>query len=100
MMQGEEHMIETDTKTALLDALRARRSIPKVRDEQPPRELIERAIEAAGYAPNHHHTEPWRFIVLAGDERRRLGDLMAELVRRDQEASGVTDATKIEKART
>jgi nitroreductase len=92
-------MIETERNTPVLEALRARRSIPKVRDQQPDRALIERMIEAAGYAPNHHATQPWRFIVLAGEERRRLGDIMAESLRQRQEEAGTFDEAAIEKAR-
>ena len=33
------------------------------------------------WAPNHHLTEPWRFIVIARSERLRLGDSMAEALR-------------------
>lgn len=44
------------------------------------RELVEAVLEAATWAPNHHMTEPWRFVVIAGDERKRLGDAMADAV--------------------
>ncbi|MBV9279518.1 MAG: nitroreductase, partial [Chloroflexi bacterium] len=35
----------------------------------------------AVWAPNHYRTEPWRFIVLAGEVRERLGDVMAGSLR-------------------
>jgi nitroreductase len=63
--------------TALLAAIRERRSIGKVGPERPPRELIERLLEAATWAPNHRLTEPWRFIVIAGEARHALGTVMA-----------------------
>jgi nitroreductase len=47
----------------------------------PPREKIERMLEAATYAPNHHTSEPWRFIVLAGQARVALGELMEQSLR-------------------
>jgi nitroreductase len=62
---------------AVLEILRSRRSMPRVRDEPPPRELVERVIQAGGWAPNHYRTEPWRFVVLTGDSRRELGEVMA-----------------------
>lgn len=49
-----------------------------MRAETPTREIIERILEAASWAPNHHLTEPWRFVVLSGDERRNLGKKMSE----------------------
>jgi nitroreductase len=73
---GTETGIETGAE-AVLAAIRARRSIGKVQVERPPREAIERLLEAATWAPNHHLTEPWRFFVLAGESRRALGEVMA-----------------------
>ena len=36
--------------------------------------IITRLIEeAAIWAPNHHHTEPWHFTVLKGNARERVG---------------------------
>ncbi len=61
----------------MLEALRTRRSVPKVREETPPREMIEQIIEAATWAPNHHRTSPWRFVVLTGEAREALGEVMA-----------------------
>ncbi|MDP9374828.1 MAG: nitroreductase [Chloroflexota bacterium] len=63
--------------TGILSAIRARRSIGRVRPECPPRDVIEHLLEAATWAPNHRLTEPWRFIVLAGEAREALGDVMA-----------------------
>lgn len=59
------------------DALRTRRSTKAFADRVPPRDLVERLIEAATWAPNHRLTEPWRFVVLAGEERARFGDHLA-----------------------
>jgi nitroreductase len=92
-------MIDTDSDRAL-QAVHGRRSIPKVRRERPPREMIERIIEAAGQAPNHHRTEPWRFIVLAGRARHLLGDVMADSVRSDlSDPDSAEGQAQIEKAR-
>jgi nitroreductase len=41
------------------------------------KELVETIIEAAIWAPNHHLTEPWRFVVMTGDGRRKLGEAMS-----------------------
>ncbi|MFY0543618.1 nitroreductase family protein [Brevibacillus sp. H7] len=62
----------------LWEALRGRRSIGVVKPEMPPREYIEKMLEAATWAPNHFLTEPWRFFVLTGDARIRLGEAMAD----------------------
>ncbi len=44
--------------------------------------MIEHVIEAAGWAPNHYKTEPWRFTVLTGSAREDLGRAMADSLRR------------------
>ena len=66
---------------SVFDAIRTRRSIGKVKPDRPPREKIERMLEAATYAPNHHTTEPWRFFVLSGQAREELGKLMEQSLR-------------------
>lgn len=35
-------------------------------------DLLNELIELATWAPNHHHTWPWRFAVLEGDARGEL----------------------------
>jgi nitroreductase len=63
-----------------LEAIFTRRSIKVVRPDPIPRELVERLLAAAVQAPNHHRVRPWRFIVLEGDARHRLGDVMADIL--------------------
>ena len=52
--------------------------IPRVGPDAPTREEIEELLELAVRAPNHHRTEPWRFYVVAGDERKRLANAIAD----------------------
>ncbi len=40
------------------------------------REIIERILENANYAPTHKLTEPWRFKILRGSARQRLADFL------------------------
>jgi nitroreductase len=62
----------------VIEAIKSRRSVKKMLPDPPvSRELVETVIEAAVWAPNHHLTEPWRFVVMAGDERRKLGEAMS-----------------------
>jgi len=63
----------------LLEAVKGRRSIGRVKDEPVARELIEQVLEAAVWAPNHHRTEPWRFVVMTGEGRRTLGRAYAAI---------------------
>src|SRR5260221_4248684 len=61
----------------LFEAIFNRMSIGKVKPDPVPQGLIEKILEAAAQAPNHHKVQPWRFIVLTGAARERLGEIMA-----------------------
>lgn len=60
----------------VLEAIRNRRSIGKVSSDVPDRSLIRQILEAGTWAPNHHLTEPWRFVVFEGEARKELGRVM------------------------
>lgn len=61
----------------LFDALHTRQSVSKVRPDPVPRDLIEKLLAAGAQAPNHHKVRPWRFFVIQGAARERLGEAMA-----------------------
>jgi len=65
----------------VIEAIHTRQSIGKVKPDPVPQELIEKLLAAAVQAPNHYKVRPWRFVVLTGDARNRLGDVMAESLR-------------------
>ncbi|MFC4301912.1 nitroreductase family protein [Cohnella boryungensis] len=64
---------------SLEDIIRGRRSIGKVKPDAVPKELVEKLLEAATWAPSHHRTEPWRFIVMMGEGRSALGRAYADI---------------------
>lgn len=63
------------------EAIATRRMEPKVETEPISRSSIEALLEAAVRAPNHHLTEPWRFLVLKGKGLDDLGEAMADRLR-------------------
>jgi len=64
---------------AVSEAIRTRRSNLNVDLEKPvPREIIDELVQLAVVAPNHRRTNPWRFVVLTGAARSRLGDVVAQ----------------------
>lgn len=82
----------------IFTAIHTRQSVSKVRPDPVPRELIERLLAAAAQAPNHHKVRPWRFFVLTGAARERLGEAMAQaLLRRDPAA--LPEAVAAERAK-
>ena len=65
-----------------LDAILTRHSIPKVKPDPVPKEIIERLLQAAVQAPNHYQVRPWRFVVLTGKSRNALGEIMAQTMKK------------------
>jgi len=62
------------------DALvRGRRSVRAFRPDPVPRALIERALDAARWAPSPHGRQPWRFAVITRPAvKARLADAMGD----------------------
>jgi nitroreductase len=74
---------------AVLAALAGRRSVARVDAGAPaPMAEIARALDAAVLAPNHRLTQPWRFTVVSGEARARVGRAQAA----EAVASGRLDA--------
>ncbi|HSB01443.1 MAG TPA: nitroreductase [Anaerolineales bacterium] len=61
----------------VFEAIHGRHSQGKVKPDPLPRELIEKLLGAAVQAPNHYKVRPWRFVVLTGEGRNKLGAVMA-----------------------
>ncbi|MGD9694703.1 MAG: nitroreductase [Thermoleophilia bacterium] len=86
----------------VIAAIHGRRSTGKVLPEPIAREEVEELLAAAVRAPNHHLTFPWRFVVLAGDARREVGEAHARAVaaaRPDHPPAGIEkEAARLERA--
>jgi nitroreductase len=62
----------------VLEAIHTRYSAGKMKPDQVTHELIEQLLAAAVQAPNHYKVRPWRFVVLTGAGREKLGEAMAQ----------------------
>lgn len=51
--------------------------MPKLVGDAPDRAIIQTLLDAAVRAPNHHLTQPWRFVVMTGAALDELGDAWA-----------------------
>lgn len=95
-------MAEADpmTQSPVLDALINRASMPPrlLNDKVPPRADIDKMLAAAMSAPDHGAVHPWRFHVIEGEARNRLGDLFAEVLL-DNDPFAPTAAIEKAKAR-
>lgn len=86
-------VLQDPLNNPVVDAIKNRRSIKNVDPARiPDRQVIEELIEAAMWAPNHHLTEPWRFVVIAGAERNQFGEALANALKESMR----TDDPRIE----
>ena len=70
-----------------ITALTTRVSSPRLDQPGPSDEQLDLLLRAAIRAPDHGLLRPWRFIVLEGEQRERLGDIMeAQLLEEQPEA--------------
>jgi nitroreductase len=71
-----------------LNLLNNRNSEPKLSEPAPDHDTLHKILAAALRAPDHGRLHPWRFLLINGKARHRLGDLFAEAMRaRDPAAS-------------
>jgi nitroreductase len=84
----------------VIQAIVTRRTVRKLKpDQQVSRQVVEGLLEAATWAPNHHLTEPWRFVVLGGSERSKLGEALAEAMAATPGETPSPERLEIEKSR-
>lgn len=63
--------------------LQKRRSVfpDQYNDRSISKETVQEILEVANWAPTHKKTEPWRFKVLLGESKHKMGDFLAEKYR-------------------
>ncbi|HCU74042.1 MAG: nitroreductase [Chloroflexi bacterium] len=81
-------------------AIHGRRSVSTLAEDVPPRTVIERLINAAVWAPNHHLTEPWRFHVLCGAARSEMGAAVADRLEEELDPADPATSGAIRSARS
>jgi len=70
-----------------IDLLLGRVSPAQLAEPGPGSDQLQKILAAAARAPDHGKMQPWRFLVIEGPARERLGELMAQsLLRREPEA--------------
>jgi nitroreductase len=77
-----------------LELLRTRRSIAPhlLAEPGPTAEQLDLLLTIAARVPDHGRLVPWRFIVLEGEARHRIGEVIAAAYRADEPAA---DETKV-----
>lgn len=63
---------------SVFQVMKTRRSVfPQVFTDQPvERADLELILEATNWAPTHKLTQPWRFVVIQGSAKKKLGELL------------------------
>ena len=61
-----------------LEALHSRSSVPRLSEPLPSPQMLENIYKAAFRAADHAVLRPWRFLLIKGDSRLRLGDLFVD----------------------
>ena len=67
-----------------LDALHSRISFPKLSDPVPEQEVLDNIFKSAFRAADHAVLRPWRFLVIRGESRARLGELFVRAASADR----------------
>src|SRR5215470_9684245 len=67
-----------------IDALLGRHSARALTEPGPDAAALELIFASAVRAPDHGRLRPWRFVLVAGAARARLGELLAEHLARTQ----------------
>lgn len=62
----------------IVDAIHTRRTVKSYRPEPVPRDVLERILDAARWAPCHRMTEPWRFRVVGPQALERLSTVAGD----------------------
>jgi len=52
--------------------IRNRRSVLVYEERPVATDLVAELLDAAVWAPNHHLTQPWRFVLVVGEGRTRM----------------------------
>ncbi|MDD9269928.1 nitroreductase [Paenibacillus sp. GCM10023248] len=58
----------------LTQLIKERRSVHQFADRPVSVELVSELLDAAVWVPNHRLTQPWRFVVIHGEGRRKLAE--------------------------
>lgn len=60
----------------IIEAIKTRRSIREYKDKAIPKDVLEKIVDAARYAPTARGIQPWEFVVITKpDTLRKLGEL-------------------------
>jgi len=71
-----------------MELLLTRHSAAKLGAPPPSKEAVDAILEAAARTPDHSRLRPWRVILIDGNARQALGEILAESLARRNPAAG------------
>lgn len=77
---GIDLLMSLDKFQVVQETISQRQSIGQLVEPAPTASQLNAAFEAALTAPDHHRLHPWRFIVIQGEQRAALGQLLSEAI--------------------
>lgn len=66
-----------------LECIKSRQSIRGFKAEPVPRELLLQIIETARYSPSYKNTQPWEVMIVSGEKKRGLSNMLLDLLEKD-----------------
>ena len=78
--------------TDLVHLIKSRRTIHRYLEREVPSKIVELALEAAHYAPNHKGTWPWRFNVIGPETKAAIDDAALQM----KESNGPLEGAPLE----
>ncbi len=63
-----------------LECIKNRMSIRKFKPEPVPKDVLMEVVKIAQWSPSYKNSQPWEVVVLSGDKKTALSDLMLELL--------------------
>ncbi len=61
--------------SAIIDAMHSRNSVSQLEEPGPSAEQLENILKAGLRANDHRRLRPWKFLVMKGEARKRLGEI-------------------------
>jgi nitroreductase len=84
----------TNKVITLTDLIKSRRSIGEFTDQPVPDGLVEELLEVAVWTPNHHLTEPWRFVYIVGEGRHKHAAIRRDMAMEFSKSTNEEDKRK------
>ncbi|MEC7120128.1 MAG: nitroreductase [Pseudomonadota bacterium] len=79
----------------VFELIDTRQSVGLLTEPVPSATQLQQAIQAGLSAPDHHRLRPWQFMVVQGDARRQMGQVLSAALA----AQGETDPQQLERVR-